>query len=51
MLPEMLASWALALWCVLELGESPRWHQGRLWVLESGNGGVGDAGQFDRTQS
>jgi hypothetical protein len=25
MLPEMLASWALALWCVLQLADAPRW--------------------------
>jgi uncharacterized protein (TIGR03032 family) len=24
----------------LRMGESPRWHDGRLWVLESGTGGV-----------
>jgi uncharacterized protein (TIGR03032 family) len=25
----------------LSMPHSPRWHQGKLWVLESGNGGVG----------
>src|SRR5205807_5904311 len=25
----------------LSMPHSPRWHDGRLWVLESGNGGVG----------
>jgi uncharacterized protein (TIGR03032 family) len=27
--------------CGLSMPHSPRWHEGRLWVLESGNGGVG----------
>ena len=25
----------------LQMGESPRWHDGRLWLLESGKGSVG----------
>lgn len=37
MLPEMLASWALALWCTLQLCEGPRWPRAlactlALWV-------------------
>jgi uncharacterized protein (TIGR03032 family) len=27
--------------CGLSMPHSPRWHNGRLWILESGNGGIG----------
>lgn len=36
----------------LSMPHSPRWHDGRLWVLESGNGGVGvvdlNAGKYEQ---